>query len=337
MLYRLAAFLTCMVMFSLSVNAEIDPLPSWNEGEAKRSILEFVQEITDKAGKNYVPPEERIATFDQDGTLWVEQPLYTQLFFALDRLKELAPQHPEWKDQKVLALLDGNLENLSKLSEADIETLVSETHAGITTEAYRLIVRDWLNQAVHPRYKRLFTELIYQPMLEVIQLLKNNGFKTYIVSGGGQEFIRTYAESVYGIPPEQIIGTAGKVKYEYQHGQPVLLKLPQMLLIDNYQGKPETINLIIGRRPLAAFGNSTGDRQMLEWTQAGQGKRLELLVHHDDEVREYAYGAHSKIGTFSISLMDEALEKKWIIVSMKNDWKILFSWQKSPLIFSKIN
>jgi len=329
MLSRFVAFFASLVVLSQLVHADNDPLPSWNEGAAKSSILEFVSEVTDKTGKNYVHPDERIATFDQDGTLWVEQPLYTQLFFALDRLKILAPQHPEWKDQKILAILNDNPEKLHTLSEADIEAIVSETHSGMTIEAYHDIVRQWLSQTLHPRFKKPFTELIYQPMLEVMQLLRNNGFKTYIVSGGGQEFMRTYAESVYGIPPAQIIGTAGKVKYEYQHGQPVLLKLPQLLFNDNYQGKPETINLIIGRRPVAAFGNSDGDRQMLEWAQVATGKRLELLVHHDDEVREYAYGAHSKIGTFSTSLMDEAKEKEWIVVSMKNDWKILFPWQKT--------
>lgn len=321
-------FFTLLLSQFPQLSAEMDSLPSWKDGPIKNAIIQFVYEVTNKRGKYFVPLEERIVTFDQDGTLWVEKPLYTQLFFAIDRLKALAPRHPEWKNHKIMSLIEGDQENLNELTEEDIEMIVSETHAGITVAKFHEIVRQWLKQAVHPRYKKPFTELIYQPMLEVIQLFRYHGFKTYIVSGGGQEFMRAYAEAVYGIPPEQVIGTTGKVSYEYQNGQPVLMKLPQILFIDDKKGKPEAINLIIGRRPFAAFGNSDGDRQMLEWTQAGNGKRLEVLIHHDDPDREYAYGENSKIGTFSESLRDEAKKNEWQIVSMKNDWKIIFPWQK---------
>lgn len=328
--FKVRFWLNCFLIFAYfpDIRSETDPLPSWNAGTAKNSIIQFLNEVTNAEGKNFVPTEERIATFDQDGTLWVEQPLYTQFFFAIDRLKNLAPQHPEWKDQHLLTLINGNPEAIQDLTAEGLETLVAETHAGMSIEAFHDTVRQWLRQTLHPRFKKRFTDLIYQPMLEVIQLFKSKGFKTYIVSGGGQEFIRVYAEVVYGIPPEQIIGTTSKVKYEYQNGQPVLLKLAKILFVDNGPGKPEAINLMIGRRPIAAFGNSDGDRQMLEWTQAAKGKHLELLVHHDDAEREYAYDADSKIGTFSVALMQEAKKQKWIIVSMKEDWKVIFPWQK---------
>lgn len=315
-------FIFLLLLHTSLLQAEngVDPLPSWNEGRAKNALLEFVREVTHPSEKNYIPPEERIVTFDQDGTLWVEQPMYTQLFFAIDRLKTLPSQDFLTKNQ------------LKDLTEAQIERIVGETHAGMTVDQFHSIVQAWLKQAIHPRFKKPFTDLVYQPMREVIAWFRENGFKIYIVSGGGQEFMRAYAQQIYGIPPEQIIGSAGKTKYENQNGKPVLIKLPQILIVDDHQGKPETINLMIGKRPVAAFGNSDGDREMLEWTQAGQGKRLQLLVHHDDAIREYAYGEHSKVGTFSASLMDEAIKKDWIVVSMKNDWKIIFSWEKLTLM-----
>lgn len=321
-------FIYCLVfLFYGNINAEVnsDPLPSWQNGTAKNSIIQFVKDVIQKDGENFIPQEERIATFDQDGTLWVEQPIYTQLFFAIDRVKIQASKHPEWQYKEPFkSILSNDHKALKKLTEKDIELIIAATHTGMSVDEFQKIVSAWLEKSIHPKFRKPFTDLVYQPMLEVIQLLKLNGFKTYIVSGGGQEFMRVYAEKVYGIPPEQIIGSTGKVKYEYRNGQPILLKLPEVLFIDDKTGKPEAINLFIGRRPIAAFGNSTGDQQMLEWTQGSKGKHLELLVHHDDAEREYAYGEDSKIGTFSKSLMDEAREKGWIVVSMKNDWKTIF-------------
>lgn len=276
-----------------------------------------------------MPIPERIATFDQDGTLWVEHPIYTQFIYAIDRIKALMPLHPEWQNQEPFkAMASGQIDFLKNLTKESIEKIMAITHSGMTVDNYMETAGHWIDTAIQPRFKRPYTELIYQPMLEVIDLFQENNFTVYIVSGGGQEFIRTYSEKVYGIPPERVIGTTGKTKYEYANGQPVLIKLPQILFIDDKEGKPESINLFIGRRPIAAFGNSTGDQQMLEWTQAGKGKRLELLVHHDDAIREYAYGPETKVGTFSDALMNEAKEKDWIVVSMKNDWKIIFPWEK---------
>jgi phosphoglycolate phosphatase-like HAD superfamily hydrolase len=321
-------FLVAVVFNTLFHLVATDPLPSWNEGVAKSAILQFVQDVTEEGSANFVPPEKRIATFDQDGTLWVEQPMYAQGFFAFERIHALAPEHPEWKEQEPFkAILNDNKEAMSNFSESNIAEILAATHAGMTVEDFIKTVQAWLSTATHPRFKKPFTQLIYQPMLEVIQLFEANGFTNYIVSGGGQEFIRVYAEPVYGIPVERIIGTAAKVNYELRQDRPVLIKLPQILFIDDKKGKPESINLFIGKRPTAAFGNSEGDRQMLEWTKAGQGKRLALLVHHDDSVREYAYDQNSKIGTFPASLMDEALQHNWIVVSMKNDWKRIFSYE----------
>ncbi len=309
-------------------NPTPDPLPSWNAGPTKTAILRFVQNATDHNSKDYIPPDERIAAFDQDGTLWVEQPAYTQWYFTVDRLKALAPTQPSWWNQRIATLAKSSPDDFSKLSREDIEVVISKTHSGMSVEAFHQFVQEWLNKALHPRFKRPYTQLIYQPMLEVMQFLRNNGFKTYIVSGGGQEFVRSYASTVYGVPPEHIIGTADKVKYDYNHGQPILMKLPQLLYFDDKEGKPEGINLIIGRRPVITFGNSDGDRQMLEWTQGGKGASLELLVHHDDAQREYAYGPNSKIGTFSDALMTEAKKNDWIVISMKDDWNVIFPWQK---------
>ncbi len=324
--HLLASILLCLALFShpLAMAAD-DPLPSWHDGVAKQAILTFVNETTAKGSPSFIPAEDRIATFDQDGTLWVEQPIYTQMAYAFEDIKTLAPAHPEWRDKEPFkAILAGDKKAIADLNEHSIEEIIAVTHAGMSIDSFHQSVAQWLKTALHPRFKKLYTDLIYQPMLEVMQLLRTHGFKVYIVSGGGQEFIRAYGDKVYGTPPEQVIGTAGKIKYAYQDGKPALLKLPEILLIDNFAGKPETINLIIGKRPVAAFGNSDGDRQMLEWTQGGSGKRLELLVSHDDAAREYAYGADSKVGTFSDSLKAEAKKKGWIVVSMKNDWKVIF-------------
>jgi len=330
-----ALTLCASLIFVAAAHAQTDPLPSWNEGPAKQAIRDFVRVTTDKANLRYVPPPQRIATFDQDGTLWVEQPLYTQVAFAIDRVKALAPKHPEWKTrQPFKAILTGNRESLAGFSIQDFERVVAETHSGITIEEFHTVVKAWLATAKHPRFKRPYTELIYRPMLEVMRYLRVNGYKTYIVTGGGQEFVRVYAETVYGVPPEQVIGSAGKTKYEYSPaGKPVLVKLPEALLIDDQGGKPEGINLIIGRRPSAAFGNSTGDRQMLEYTGTGDGVRLMMLVLHDDAPREYAYGParglpDSKVGVFSQALFDEATKKGWTVISMKNDWKNIFAWEE---------
>jgi phosphoglycolate phosphatase-like HAD superfamily hydrolase len=304
-----------------------DPLPSWNDGPAKRAIFEFVRTTTDRASPKYVPPAERIATFDNDGTLWVEQPLYTQFMFAFDRVKELAPQHQEWKTQEPFkAILAGDHAALAKFTKKDLLDIVAATHTGMTTEKFREIAKQWLATAKHPRFKRLYPECVYQPMLEVMKYLRANGFRTYIVTGGGQAFVRAFSEQAYGIPPEQVIGSAMRLKYVKQASGPALLRLPILLLLDDEEGKPEDIELFIGRKPLAAFGNSDGDRQMLEWTQSGAGARLLMLVHHDDGEREFAYGANSKIGTFSDSLMAEARNQGWNVISMKKDWKRVFSF-----------
>jgi hypothetical protein len=319
-----------LLLVGVRANAQTDPLPSWNDGPAKQAIVAFVNATTDKASPKFVPPEDRIATFDQDGTLWVEQPIYTQITFAIERVAALAPKHPEWKEQEPFkAILTRDREAIAKFTLQDIEKILAVTHSGMTVEAFQTIVKDWLTMVQHPRFKRSYTELVYQPMLEVMQYLRANGYKTYIVTGGGQEFVRVFAEHVYGVPPEQVLGSAGKVKYGYdKDGKPMLVKLPEVLLIDDQTGKPEGINLIIGRRPYAAFGNSTGDQQMLEYTQAGDGARLMMLVHHDDAEREYAYGPDSKIGTFSDVLIAEAKQRGWTVISMKNDWKRIFAFEQ---------
>jgi len=302
------------------------PLPSWNEGPTRDAILVFVERATTPGGKDFVPEAERIATFDNDGTLWCEQPMYTQLAFALDRVRALAPRHPEWKHTEPFAsLLKGDLESALAGGEHAILEIVAATHAGMTVDEFEQIVKDWIATARHPKTGRPYTEMVYAPMVELLAYLRENGFKTYIVSGGGVEFMRPWTEKVYGVPPEQVIGSSGKVKYEYRDGKPALLKLPEISSIDDKEGKPININLAIGRRPVMAFGNSDGDRRMLEWTQGGGGARFMLLVHHDDAEREYAYGAASKIGTFSDALMAEARKNGWVVASMKNDWKRVFA------------
>ena len=306
-----------------------DPLPSWTDRPAKKALLEFVRAVTDKTSPKYVPPAKRIATFDNDGTLWAEQPLYAQVKFALDRVKALESQHPDWKSKEPFkAILTGDREGMSKFTKKDLIEIMVATHAGMDSQQFHVIAKNWLATAKHPRFKRPYTECVYQLMLEVMKYLRANGFKTYIVTGGGQAFVRAFSENTYGIPPEQVIGSATKLKYTYRDGSPVMMRLPALLLLDDEEGKPEDIELFIGQKPLAAFGNSDGDRQMLEWTQSGPGARFMMLIHHDDAEREYAYGAKSKIGTFSDALMTEANKRGWIVTSMKSDWKQIFSFEK---------
>jgi phosphoglycolate phosphatase-like HAD superfamily hydrolase len=306
-----------------------DPLSSWNDGPAKKAIVDFVTRVTTPGGKDFVPEPERIATFDNDGTLWVEQPLYTQFVFAIDRVRVLAPAHPEWKEKEPFAsLLKGDVAGALAGGDRAVVELITATHAGMSTAEFEQIVRDWLASAKHPRFKRLYVDCVYQPMIELLAYLRSRGFKTFVVSGGGIEFMRPWTDRAYGIPPEQVVGSSIKTKYEWRDGKPVLFRLPEANFIDDKQGKPVGINEHIGRRPIAAFGNSDGDQQMLEWTQAGSGARLMMLVHHDDAEREFAYGPESKIGTFSDALMAEARKNGWTIISMKNDWKKVFAFEE---------
>jgi phosphoserine phosphatase len=308
-------------------------LRSWNDGPAKQTILNFIRITTDKSNPNFVPEEDRIATFDQDGTLWTEHPLYTQAEFMRSRMRDLAPQHPEWqRNASFKAILAGDFEALKNSSETDWAQIADATHGGMTVEAFSNLVSQWLKTAKHPRFNRLYTELVYQPMLEVMEHFRANGYKTYIVTGGGQEFVRVYAQRVYGIPTEQVIGSFIGTKYEYVNGKPTLTRLSKMFFSDNNDGKAIGINLFIGKRPYAAFGNSTGDQQMLEWTGAGEAARLKMLVLHDDANREYAYGPASKlpdtkVGTFSVALMNEAKSRGWTVISMKNDWNRIFNFE----------
>jgi phosphoglycolate phosphatase-like HAD superfamily hydrolase len=319
-----AAILLLAAFHAQFAAAQQDPLPSWNDGSAKKAIVDFVAQVTTEGGPNFVPISERIATFDNDGTLWVEMPMYTQFVFAIDRVRALASKHPEWKtEQPFAAAISGDAKTLTASGEPGIMKIMAATHTGITTEQFATTVSDWMKTAQHPRFKRPYTECVYQPMLELLSYLRANGFKTYIVSGGGIEFMRPWTEKIYGIPPEQVIGSAVKTKYQMQSSGPELMRLPDVLFIDDKAGKAEGINLFIGRRPIAAFGNSDGDQQMLEWTAAGSGKRLMLLVHHTDAEREYAYDRESTIGRLNTAL-DEAKAKGWIVVDMKQDWKTIF-------------
>jgi phosphoglycolate phosphatase-like HAD superfamily hydrolase len=309
-----------------------DPLPSWNDRAAKQAILEFVRATTDRARPTYVPPDERIAAFDQDGTLWVEQPMYTQVVYCLERVPAVVAQKPELRNvEPFKTVLSGNREAIARLSMRDFDEILAATLSGMSVEEFSTEARTWLETARHPRWNRPYTELVYQPMLEVLHHLRDNGFKTYIVTGGGQDFVRVYAEKVYGIPPDQVIGTAGGTKYGYgKDGKPFLTKEPKLLLNDNDAGKVEGIHLMIGRRPTVAFGNSTGDREMLEWTDAGAGARLMMLLLHDDAAREYAYGPaaglpDTKVGAFTQALYDQAEQKGWMVISMKNDWNQVFA------------
>lgn len=317
-----------LVFGSPAIAETIDSLPSWNDGTSKQSIIEFVAKVTEKGSPDFVPPAERIAVFDNDGTLWAEQPMYFQVLFALDRVKVLAPQHPEWKDKEPFAsLLKGDVKSALAGGEHAILEIVMATHAGMTTAEFEQIVKDWIATAKHPTTKRPYTEMVYQPMLELLTYLRANGFKTFIVSGGGIEFMRPWTEEVYGVPPEQVVGSSIKTKFEMQNGKPVLVRLPELNFLDDKDGKPMGINQHIGRRPIAAFGNSDGDLQMLQWTTAGKGSRFALYVHHTDAVREWAYDRKSSIGKLDKGL-DEAQGKGWTVVDMKQDWKVIYPHEK---------
>ena len=311
----------------MTAQAQSDPLPSWNEGATKQAITAFVARVTTQGGPDFVPVDQRIATFDNDGTLWIEQPMYVQLAFILDRVKALAPQNPDWKSkQPFQAVLDGDMKALAASGEKGLVELMAVTHAGMTTDEFPKIVSDWLATARDPRFKRPYIELVYQPMLELLAYLRANGFKTFIVSGGGIEFMRPWAERVYGIPPEQVVGSSIKTRFEMRDGRPTLFRLPEINFIDDKAGKPVGINEHIGRRPIAAFGNSDGDLEMLQWTTMSGGVRFGLIVHHTDAEREYAYDRQSHFGRLDKAL-DAARLNKWTVVDMKNDWKRIFAFQ----------
>ena len=316
-----------------NVSAAEDPLPSWNEGPAKQAVLDFVKATTDAASPSFVPPEARVTTFDQDGTLWVEHPMYTQVVYCLQRVPAVVEKKPELKNvEPFKTVLSGDREAMAKLTMPDLEKILAATLTGMTVDEFESEAKKWIGVARDPRWKRPYTDLTYLPMQEMMRYLRANGYKTYIVTGGGQDFVRVYAEEVYGIPPEQVVGTAGVTKYGYDNdSKPFLMKEPKLLLNDNNAGKPESIHLMIGRRPYASFGNSTGDREMLEYTRAGDGTRLAMLLLHDDGVREYAYGPaqglpDSKVGAFTQELYDEAKKDGWVIISMKKDWKRVFAF-----------
>ncbi len=336
-LAALVVALPSLLLFT-AAQAQTDPLPSWNDGPAKQAIIELVKATTDRASSKFVPPEGRIATFDQDGTMWVSHPMYTQVMYCLERVPAVVAKKPELKNvEPFKTVLSGNREAMAKLSMKDLEKILVATLTGMTVDEFKAEVTKWIATAKHPRWDRLYTELTYQPMLEVMRYLRANGFKTFIVTGGGQDFVRVYSERVYSIPPEQVVGTMGGTKYGYdKSGKPILTKEPRLLLNDNNAGKPEGIHMMIGRRPIIAFGNSTGnstgDRQMLEYTKGGDDPRLALLVLHDDAQREYAYGPaqglpSTKVGMFTQALYDEAKKDGWLIISMKNDWKRIFAFE----------
>ncbi|NKK73338.1 HAD family hydrolase [Rhizobium leguminosarum bv. viciae] len=313
------------LLFVASAYAQSDPLPSWNDTASKAAIVSFVEKVTGQGSPDFIPEPERVAVFDNDGTLWVEHPIYIQLAFALDRVKVLAPQHPEWKEtQPFKAVLEGDLKALAASGEKGLVELIMTTHAGMTSSDFQKIVTDWLASARDPKFKRPYTELVYQPMVELLAYLRANGFKTFIVSGGGIEFMRPWAEKVYGVPPEQVIGSSIKTEFRMQDNTPTLYRLPEVNFIDDKAGKPVGINQQIGRRPIAAFGNSDGDLQMLQWTtMAGAPARLGVLIHHTDSDREYAYDRDTEFGRLDKAL-DAASIAGWTVVDMKSDWKQVF-------------
>ena len=335
-MFRILA-LGVMLTVGTLAHAQTDPLPSWNDGAAKKAIVEFVQTTTTAGSPQFVPAAERVATFDQDGTLWVEHPMYSQVMYILERVPALVKAKPELAKvapfSTVLEILKGDRAAIAKLTMPDLEKLAAATLTGMPVETFQAEAKKWLAEAKDPRWKKPYTELTYLPMQEVLKYLRANGYKTYIVTGGGQDFVRVYSDATYGIPPEQVIGTAGATRYGYgKDGKPFLTKEPKLLLNDNNAGKPEGIHLMIGRRPNAAFGNSTGDRQMLEWTKAGDGARLSMLVLHDDAKREYAYGPAkglpaTKVGAFPQDLYDQATKQGWVVISMKDDWKKIFAFE----------
>jgi len=318
-----------LLFYSGLAFAQVDVLPSWNDGPAKQAIIEFVAKVTKQGGPDFVPIAERIATFDHDGTLWAEQPMYFQIAFAMDRVKALAPKHPDWKTkQPFKAVFDNDTKALALLGETGFLKIIAATHTGMTTDEFSNIVAKWINTTRHPRFNRLYTELVYQPMLELLNFVRANGFKTFIVSGGGVEFMRVFTNRLYGIPPEQIVGSSGVVRYQLRPGgTPVLLKESKIEFVDDGPGKPAGINRFIGQRPIFAFGNSDGDQQMLEWTAAGSGARFMGLVHHTDAEREWAYDRKSYVGRLDKAL-DEANSRGWTVVSMKTDWKRIFPFEQ---------
>ncbi len=327
LLWSLSLLLLSFVVAGDGRTQALDPLPSWNDGASKQAIVEFVGKITRQGGPDFVAPAARVAVFDNDGTLWTEQPMYVQLAFALDRVKAMAPLHPEWKDkQPFKAVLDGDMKTLAESGERGLLELVMATHAGMTTDEFEKIVSDWLATARHPRFNRPYTELVYQPMVELLAYLRANGFKTFIVSGGGVEFMRPWAERVYGVPPEQVVGSSVKTKFEMRRGRPILFRLPEVNFIDDKAGKPIGINEYIGRRPIAAFGNSDGDLEMLQWTTMTGDVRFGLIVHHTDAEREYAYDRQTPFGRLDQAL-DAAALNRWTVVDMKRDWKRIFAFE----------
>ena len=317
-------FLLSVLNCGIQARENSDPLPSWNEGPTKEAIINFVNEVTNESSSNFVKPEDRIATFDNDGTLWSEQPFYFQLAFALDRVKAMAPDHPEWKTtQPFKAVLENDMKTVLESGMKGLMEIIMTTHAGMTTIEFESIVSAWIETAKHPIKKMLYKDMVFQPMLELLAYLTENDFKTYIVSGGGIEFMRPWTEQVYGVPAEQVIGSSIKVKYQMTEAGPVLMRLPEINFIDDKDGKPIAINQFIGKRPIAAFGNSDGDLEMLQWTAAGDGKRFMLIVHHTDAEREWAYDRKSEIGHLDKAL-DAAIKNGWIVVDMKNDWKVIY-------------
>jgi hypothetical protein len=320
--------LGCLAICQFRPVVAADPLPSWNEGASRKAILEFVEAVTDENGKHYVKPSERIAVFDNDGTLWVEQPMYTQVVFAADRFKLQAAKHPEWKTNKLYqAVLAKGAGALLEGGEQGLVEALAATHSNMTTDEFLQITSQWLATAKHPRFDQLYTQLAYQPQLELLAYLRDNGFKTFVVSGGGIEFMRPWSEPVYGIPPEQVIGSSIVTEFQIIDGKPVLMRLPKVNFIDDKAGKPVSINQLIGRRPIFAYGNSDADIQMVQYTKGGDGLRLGLFVHHTDAVREYAYDRESLVGKLDQAL-NMAAENDWILTDMKREWKQIFSWQK---------
>jgi phosphoglycolate phosphatase-like HAD superfamily hydrolase len=331
---RLHVLLLYALLLGGCATVRVDPLPSWNDGAAKQAIVEFVSQTTQASSPAFVPSERRVATFDQDGTLWVEQPMYAQVMFALDRVKDVVRAKPALANEEPFrAVVAGDREAMSKFTERDLLKIVAASEAGLSVEAFHDVVRQWLATARHPKFQRPYTELVYAPMLEAMKYLRANGYRTYIVTGGGQEFVRAFAEQVYGVPPEQVVGTMFKIDYEVRDGRPALIHAPDLFFVDDKAGKPVGINMMIGRRPQAAFGNSDGDRQMLEWTTGGSGASLAMLVLHDDASREYAYGPaaglpDTKVGAFTQALYDDARKNGWIVISMKRDWKQIFAFER---------
>ena len=332
--HRLHALLLCaLLLLGGCAAVRVDPMPSWNDGPARAAIVEFVRQTTDASSPQFVPPDRRIATFDQDGTLWVEQPMYTQVMFALDRVKDVVRAQPSLANEEPFkAVVAGDREAMAKFTERDIFRIVAASESGLSVEAFQEVVKRWLATAKHPKFQRPYTELVYAPMVEAMKYLRENGYRTYIVTGGGQQFVRVYAEEVYGVPPEQVVGTMFKINYENRDGKPALMSAADLFFVDDKGGKPVGINMVIGRRPQAAFGNSDGDQQMIEWAGSGPGARLGMIVLHDDASREYAYGPatglpDSKVGTFTQALYDEAKKNGWTVISMKRDWKRIFAFE----------